>query len=418
MSDTTYVSGDHKVADFKLFTDVLKAASDDGDGKLRIRGIASSTVRDRHGDRMERTALKDMEAAANDNLTIFVNHSYNVPEDVIGSAEKAVLKRRAGETDEDGNPLYDLELQVVLDEGNPRAVKTFEAVQKGVKLGMSIGAMIPKGGAKYDEENHSFIIHHVDLLETSVVSIPANPRSWVGGAVKALRDNPEKLENPEEYRKALAEAANVDPAYLEKQADPEPETVTEEAEVELQESVCESCGGGKKKPKDGCDADFHKDIDPDTTTDADVAEATESAEPTSQEASDAGPETEDGAAPESIEESADPDPEGEIDLTVLAEATVEIANVVTSINAKLEKAVDDLETEKRARVEAETQRDAAVTAMGGLITQVSSVIELIAKTPAGRKTSTFVKAKGQFEHLQGIYGEAFLKQLQQNRSDE
>ena len=402
MSDTQYISGDmDKVADFKMFTGLLKAAGESEDGVLRIKGIASSTVRDRHGDRMERTALKDMERAANDNLTIFVNHSYNVPEDVIGSAESGVLKRRAGETDDEGNPLYDLELTVNLDAGNPRAVKTYDAIQRGVKLGMSIGAMIPKGGAKYDEENNSFIIHHVDLLETSVVSIPANPRSWVGGAVKSLRDNPDKLENPEAYRKALAEAANVDPAFLEKAAD---DVAEDDPSVDHE--------------VDDSDAEVTESESPEITADADVTEVTESAEPTSQEASEADPGAEDGAELESVEEAADPDPEADIDLTVLASATEEFANIATSLDALLSQAVDQLESEKQLRVEAEGQRDVAVKAMGELITQVQSIVELIAKTPAGRKTSTFAQAKGQFDHLTGIYGESFLKQLQQNRSNE
>jgi HK97 family phage prohead protease len=400
---TTYISGDHKVADFKMFTDVLKAAGESDDGMLRIKGIASSTVRDRHGDRMERTALKDMERAANDNLTIFVNHSYNVPEDVVGSAEKAVLKRRSGETDEDGNPLYDLELSVLMDSGNPRAVKTYEAIQRGVKLGMSIGAMIPKGGAKYDEENNSFIIHHVDLLETSVVSIPANPRSWVGGAVKALRNDPDKLENPEEYRKSLAEAADIDPAFLNKDASEEVDEDDPSVDHEVDDSDAEVTEQSET---------------PDITADEDVAEATESAEPTSQEASDdADPGTEDGADPESVQEAADPDPEVELDLSLLEGVQEEIADLVTSINTQMVKAVEDLETEKRLRLEAEGQRDDAVKAMSELIPQVKSIIDLIAKTPSGRKTRTFAQAKGSFDHLTGIYGEGFLKQLQQNRSE-
>jgi hypothetical protein len=46
--------------------------------------------------------------------------------------------------------------------------------------------MIPEGGAKR-QKNGSYIIEHVDLLETSLVGIPANPRSWVDYAAKALR---------------------------------------------------------------------------------------------------------------------------------------------------------------------------------------------------------------------------------------
>jgi HK97 family phage prohead protease len=394
MPDPTYVSGDYKVADFKMFTGMLKAVGDDGDGKLRIRGIASSTVRDRHGDRMERTALKDMERAANDNLTIFVNHSYNVPEDVIGSAESAVLKRRA-ETDEDGNPLYDLELQVVLDEGNPRALKTFEAVQRGVKLGMSIGAMIPKGGAKYDEENNSFIIHHVDLLETSVVSIPANPRSWVGGAVKALRANPEKLENPGDYRKALAEISGADPDFVTESA--ESDEIAESAEP-VEETV-----------------EVTETITIEVEAEAEV-EVTESADdPSSQEAHEADPEVEESAEPEAVEESTDLDPQTESDLIALAAEGVLGAS--QELISQLKAAVVQLEAEKQLRLAAEAERDEAVKAAVEVLTEVTPIIELIAKTPAGRKTGRNVaKAAEDFDHLKGIFSERYLSILSENRS--
>lgn len=397
MSDT-YISGDmEKTADFKMFTDILKTADSDEEGVLRIKGIASSTVRDRHGDRMERSALKDMEAAANDNMTIFVNHSYNVPEDVVGSAEKAVLKRRSGETDEDGNPIYDLELSVLLDAGNPRAVKTFDSISKGVKLGMSIGAMIPKGGAKYDEENHSFIIHHVDLLETSVVSIPANPRSWVGGAVKSLRANPDKLENPEAYRKALAEAADVSPEFLEKsdppvdEDDPSVDHEVDDSDAEVTEQSATPDVEAGTEPADG--------------------------ETSSQEAT-ADPEIEEGAEPEHIEESADPDPESDIDLTALASATEGVLAITQALSEQLDTAVEALETEKQLRMSAETQRDETTAVATELVAKVAGIVELIAKTPAGRKTAGFIEAKKSFEHLEGIYSEKFLTILNQHKESE
>src|SRR3990172_11683016 len=125
-----------------------------------------------------------MECDDNNKVTIFLNHSYNVPEDVGGSVERALIKTRG--TDHDLNPNKDLEVDIVVNDTNPRAVETWKAIDKGTKLGLSIGAMIPEGGAKR-QKNGSFIIEHDDLLETSLVGIPANPRSWVDYAAKALR---------------------------------------------------------------------------------------------------------------------------------------------------------------------------------------------------------------------------------------
>jgi len=162
-------------------------ASKGPDGKMRLHGIASSTVKDLHGDTMLQSAVEDMERAANQNLTIFGNHSYDVPEDVYGSVEQAVMKQ-AGTVDGEGNPVWDLNFDVVVNEENERAVKTWKAIDNGTKLGMSIGAMIPEGGATRNKKSGAYTIAHVELLETSIVGIPANPRSWIQNAVKSIRD--------------------------------------------------------------------------------------------------------------------------------------------------------------------------------------------------------------------------------------
>lgn len=169
--------------EFKIFTGLLKASKSQ-DGKMRLHGVASSTTKDLHGDVMTASAIEDMERAANNNLTIFLNHSYNVPEDVGGSVEKARSMIRG--VDQDGNPNIDLNLDVLINDTNPRAVSTWEAIDRGTKLGLSIGAMIPDGGAKRNKDG-TYLIEHVDLLETSIVGIPANPRSWVEYAVKAIK---------------------------------------------------------------------------------------------------------------------------------------------------------------------------------------------------------------------------------------
>jgi len=169
---------------FQIFSGILKA-SRSADGRMRLHGVASSTTKDLHGDTMEQSALEDMERAANNNLTIFLNHSYDVPEDVAGSVEGARMQTRGA--DHVGNPNYDLDFDILVNDANPRAVKAFEAIERGTKLGLSIGALIPDGGAIRDKKSGSYLIQHVELLETSLVGIPANPRSWVEYAAKSLR---------------------------------------------------------------------------------------------------------------------------------------------------------------------------------------------------------------------------------------
>jgi HK97 family phage prohead protease len=176
--------------DFSLFTGLLKTARTD-DGML-LTGVASSTIKDRHGDTMTRNALDSMLRSAN-GLTIFLNHSYNVPEDVAGTVQRAW-------TSQEGE-LHDLHFEIAINDENPRAVQAFNAIDKGTKLGLSIGAMIPEGGAKRVKGSGAFVIDEVELLETSIVSIPANPRSWVDYARKSLltkTDIPEVEDEEEE----------------------------------------------------------------------------------------------------------------------------------------------------------------------------------------------------------------------------
>lgn len=174
--------------EFKFFVPMLKAA-EGGDGRKRLHGVASSTVADRHGDLMSESALHDMLESANRGLTIFLNHSYNVPEDVAGTVEHASLRKPAAD-------ILDLSFDIIINDRNPRAVAAWDAIQNGTQLGLSIGAMIPDGGAKVDRKTGVYTIDHVDLVETSIVGVPANPRSWVEYAVKALRKS-ETVESPD-----------------------------------------------------------------------------------------------------------------------------------------------------------------------------------------------------------------------------
>jgi phage head maturation protease len=175
-------------ADFEFFSASLLKASTAANGKKMLHGVASSTTKDLHGDTILRSALEDMERSAL-GMTIFLNHSYNVPDDVAGTVTKAIIKQQG--VDDNGDPNYSLIFDIEIEEDNPQALRSWSFVQKGRKLGLSIGAMIPDGGAKRQKDG-SYIIEHVLLLETSIVGIPANPKSWVDYAASALRGMLEK----------------------------------------------------------------------------------------------------------------------------------------------------------------------------------------------------------------------------------
>lgn len=168
----------------------------------------SSTDRDLYNTRMSRTALQKMKQSALERMTIFLNHVYTVPESVLGTVADAVLVERTDP--KTGDRYLDLDISVkVLPEGvNERADKAWAQLLAGTKLGFSIGALIldweiqTKDGTPVDEDeddadpyevlygenpkDYYFTITDVLLVESSLVGVPANRRSWVAETRKTL----------------------------------------------------------------------------------------------------------------------------------------------------------------------------------------------------------------------------------------
>lgn len=406
--------------EFRIYsTEKLKATKAD-DGKMRIRGIASSTVRDHHGDLMERSALQDMILAAADNMTIFLNHQYRVPEDIFGSVEAARLKR-VNEATEDADFYHTMLLDIVVDEANPRAVKTWQHIENGTKLGLSIGAMIPRDGWSYDEEKELYVIHHVVLLETSVVSIPANPKSWITNAIKAIKgfqgldDGEGETEDEKVFQwdaTALIDQRNAtveveeDIDVDEKELDP-----VEGENAELAERVEEDDPSVDHQVDDQDEA-YEASTEPDTTDNADEElegdslDVTESAEPTSQEAPEAAPENEDGAAEAAEEVTAGLEDEGP-DLSSLSGIidNLKALTAQATEGASLEETVKALEAEKQARAEQQQLIDDLMKVCGQTLVGLKQATELLSKTPRGRKTHFVAEAKSVTDGLEGVFNQ-------------
>lgn len=171
---------------FKMFAPTL-IASRDSSGRRRIEGVGSSTIRDHHGDSFTLKAMQKMVHAAK-GMTAFMNHGYEIPKDVFGKIEVAKLSKTDLIDKRTKEPIYDLRLGILVAESNPLAVENFDLIDKDqINLGISIGAMIPDGGASLDKSpGGRLLIDDVDPVEFSLVGIPANPRSFVDYAVKAL----------------------------------------------------------------------------------------------------------------------------------------------------------------------------------------------------------------------------------------
>ena len=138
---------------FKL--DSIIKAVEEGDGELRIAGYASTDSIDRQSDRILPTAwtrggLRNYEI----NPILLFNHDYDRPigkviemsTDKRGLRIKAVISKSAGE-------IYDL-------------------VKEGVLSTFSVGFLVKD--ADYDKSADGLIVKDAELLEVSVVSVPAN----------------------------------------------------------------------------------------------------------------------------------------------------------------------------------------------------------------------------------------------------
>lgn len=203
---------------FDIITGALKAYEENGTRLLR--GTASSTIVDLAGDRMAESALSDMERDAGDRMTVFLNHSYQVPEDVFGSITARNLTRRDAFVD------FDVEMEVLTADENPRADQAYRAIRdKGVKLGISIGAQVldaarVKEASAEGKEREIIEFRAVKLLEASIVGIPCNPRSWVANAVKSFtlkadgESEHDKAVDAQKHRQSVCHIAPKDGGHL------------------------------------------------------------------------------------------------------------------------------------------------------------------------------------------------------------
>lgn len=151
--DSELIERNNMTKIFKL--DSIIKAVEEGDGELRIAGYASTNSMDRQSDRILSTAwtrggLKNYE----NNPILLFNHDYNKPigkvieisTDKKGLKIKGVISKSSGE-------IYNL-------------------VKEGVLTTFSVGFLVKD--ADYDKSADGLIVKDAELLEVSVVSVPAN----------------------------------------------------------------------------------------------------------------------------------------------------------------------------------------------------------------------------------------------------
>lgn len=165
-------------SDFSIYTASMELGTQHGAPIVSM--VGSSTIRDLKGDVMLESALADM-SRVQPGLLIWMNHSYDLPDDLFGSLTKSPhMSYEAG--------IADLHITSDVERSNPAAARTYSYIEKGRKLGCSIGCRVDK--AAIDEELYertgevALLIESVTTIEWSVVGVPCNQRSWVESAIK------------------------------------------------------------------------------------------------------------------------------------------------------------------------------------------------------------------------------------------
>ena len=141
----------------KIFhiTSTFEKSNLEEDGSITIKGLASTNALDRTGDIIDHNAWKEGGLDNyGDNPIILFNHDYNRP---IGRAKYCDVTQNG------------LELEAKISKS---AGDIVDLIKDGVLGAFSVGFKVKD--ADYNKETDGFFIKSAELLEVSVVSIPAN----------------------------------------------------------------------------------------------------------------------------------------------------------------------------------------------------------------------------------------------------
>ena len=408
-----------KLPKVKLFTGALKAYETSG-GRRVFRATASSTIKDLHGDLMTEDCIRDMALQARNGptgngLTIFLNHRYNVPEDVAGKvAGSQVLNR---ENDEAGLPIWDMDYEISLASGSARLDQTWNLIHNdGITLGISIGAYILEYDFVDKEEGFwgGLIINKVLLVETSIVGIPANQRSWIQNGVIAIGKS---LGIEEKTIRRVLDGKEARPMTL-KTASTDTVTVAPQI-INDGDSVIHV--PGKTAEVDVVYAKESNDVLLASLREKAVEAPEAPSADEAQEPAEAAPETESPAEP--IEETSEtPDVE-----TTEADAApaldVVAPDIALSLNsgstptvelvlAALEQAAATLSTVRAEKAILQVKYDEVVAERDQAIqdrNDAAEIIAIVARSPLGRKTQFVAPVQSFRTKFGDIYDQAYLK---------
>jgi HK97 family phage prohead protease len=150
---------------FNFYIPLQKQAGD------QLVGIASTLSPDRDMERMSDKALKEMEQEIlTKGVNLFGNHEHSW-ENTLGVIKKATIK----------NNLLGVGITLDNSETNPKVNMLLKKLERGIKLGLSVGGAVTSERWEYDKELNKKVkvIDGVKLYEISVVGIPSNTDAFL-----------------------------------------------------------------------------------------------------------------------------------------------------------------------------------------------------------------------------------------------
>lgn len=346
---------------------------------------------------MSLKAIQQMAESAQ-GMTIFLNHSYKVPEDVFG----VVTDAKAVQRDE----VWDLDFDIDVEDQNPRALATHKSIERGVKLGTSIGAIVKDA---WKEKDGHVVIDDVVLLEASIVGIPANPRSFVQYAVKALNEAPGDEDGSEPGFEAGGQTLKVATIDTTQKGEEEPDNATK-AREEGDEEVA------SPPPAESVDNDNQAEF---SSTDVEQPEKKKDLEPeAAQEGEEPTPESDADGTTKSVEPTKEAYPASDLDSDVVGDEAKALLAMkqdnFTTLLKMVETTTHELVETKKALFEAqktvkalESERDDA----NANVELAKQFVNKLAELPIGRRASHSAVISDFNEKFAGIYDPDVIKML-------
>jgi len=215
------------------------------ENEMRVTGvIGSDDSIDRHGDKINPKGW-DLENFKK-NPVVMLNHDYS--QFPIGKAINVKRKKNA--------LVFDIQFSKTL----PIAKEAFNLVKEGIMKAWSVGFLVKE----WAKAGGDYTIDKMELLELSLVGIPANPNALLNGLnkdqrkmvksfnllLKSLEESTkeeEKAENEAPKEVVSPEVEEKEPEEAENEAKPEEEAKEDEPEVKPEEKKEEEKAGEEKE---------------------------------------------------------------------------------------------------------------------------------------------------------------------------